>query len=185
MPSAFDMRAVSIGRPALPAILRFGLGEPVPPPVPVAEVIVHRQPLRVASDWQAALCDIWRANRILSPAVLREIEAAGLRDRCGFFANSDASDLKLRIRMLAEPTVRYFGRGWAEAQLGRPHLDDPHADYAARIDREYQEAIDGGEPLLNLVTILRPGQPRAVYTHVLLGWTAGAGRRAVLSGVEF
>lgn len=185
MPTVFDMRAVTAGRLSFPAILRFGLGEPEPPPVPVAEVIVHRQPLSVASDWQASLCDIWRSHDGLSPAVLREIEAAGLRDRCGFFANSDPSDPQLRIRMLAEPTVRYFGRGWAESQLGRPHLDDPHADYAARIDREYQEAIDGGEPLLNLITMLRPGQPPTVYTHVLLGWTAGAGRRAVLSGVEF
>lgn len=180
-----EMSAAPLVWRGFPAILRFGRGEPEPPPPPVTEVIVHRQPLRVAAEWQTALCDIWRVHRVLSPAFLQEIEALGLRDRCGFFANSGPSDRDLRIRMLAEPTVRYFGRDWAERQLGRPHLEDPHTHYAARIDHEYQESIDGGEPLLNLITMLRPGQPPTIYTHMLLGWTAGTGRRAVLSGVEF
>jgi hypothetical protein len=68
---------------------------------------------------------------------------------------------------------------------GRPHREtDPHVEYAALVDTQYVEAIDGGEPVLNRLASFGLEPTPTTYSHLLYGWSLPGGRRAVLSVVD-
>ncbi|HYD65547.1 hypothetical protein [Azospirillum sp.] len=155
-----------------------------PPPDPSAtRVEIHRQPLRFALDWQQEIVALHRRHPTLTPAFKEELEAMGLLSRCVFLSSHDGGPL--RFRYIGEPTRAYFGDAWARQQLGKPHVEDPYAEYAQAIDKQYVEAIEGGVPIYNRLILIEHGAP-VIYTHMLLGWSVDrGGRRALLACVDF
>lgn len=169
---------MSLPSPAL-ALVRFSDVMPTP----AVTVSVHRQPLRVASDAQTVIVDLWRRHRRFRPAVKAEIDAAGVLDHCGFLASDDPGG-PLVFRRIARPTVRALGRAWALSQLGRPNDEDPFSEYAALIGAEYREALDSGEPVYNQLVIHGLSQP-VNYSHLLVGWRSPAGKQALLTCIDW
>jgi hypothetical protein len=78
-----------------------------------------------------------------------------------------------------------LGRVWACEPLGRPHVENPHAEFPDRLSPLYAEALDGGGPSQRRRVVMRgPSAEGRPYTHVLYGWRDSAGRRAVLSAIS-
>ncbi|MCW2244744.1 hypothetical protein M2352_000335 [Azospirillum fermentarium] len=150
-----------------------------PPPAADPAVTIRRHPVRTAADWQQILARFWRAHRTLDPAVPGFLKDAGLLSRCTFLASGPGGPLT--FRHIGAPTLAVLGRGWGRAVLHQPDDADPHAGYARLIGAEYAEAIEGGEPVFNTVTVRGIGAGFS-YSHLLAGWTGGD-RRAVLSAV--
>jgi len=172
-------------RPAAPAIIvrRLG-GPPKPPDTSAMQVDIHRQPLRVALDWQLDAVRLWREHPTFCPSFATRMAEAGLSRRQVVLFTKAAGD-PLRFAYIGEPTRRFFGDAWADAQLGRPHMDDGYSAFSLAIDAEYREAIAGGEPVHNrLVVHGLPGQP-FIYTHTLLGWSLPSGRSVVVVLVDY
>lgn len=67
---------------------------------------------------------------------------------------------------------------------GPPDQDDPHRAIAEELGAEYREAMDGGEPIFNLVVISGLSAVPLRYAHMLIGWRDASGRRAVLSAID-
>ncbi|CAO3445677.1 hypothetical protein [Azospirillum argentinense] len=148
---------------------------------PVNEAVtIHRLPVEAASDWQQEVKNECRRQRSLTPAVFDFLKAAGLLDRCTFLA-SEHQFAPLRFRYIGGPTVRFLGRAWALQQIGKPDLDDPHQTLAEGVGHQYREAIEGGDPVFNRVTITGLSLSPKVYTHMLIGWQQSDGRRALLT----
>jgi hypothetical protein len=142
---------------------------------------IHRQPVAVAADWQLTVAEWIRKERSLHPGVVEFLKSTGVLSRCCFLASTDGGPLVMRH--LAAATTRIFGLPWARQQLGKPHVDDLHAEYAAAIDRQYREAMEIREPIYNRLSLEGVGPAPIVYSHMLFGWTCGH-RRAVLSAVD-
>jgi hypothetical protein len=167
----------------LPAVLRLRCGDALPKPASTVTVSVHRQPLRVASDAQTVVADLWRRHRRFGSAVKAEINAAGILDHCGFLS-TELPGGPLVFRRIAWPTVRALGREWALSQLGRPNDEDPFSEYATLIGAEYREALEAGEPVYNRLVI--HGLPQEVnYSHLLVGWRSPAGQQALLTCIDW
>lgn len=166
------------------AILRHPLGDPPPAPAPAGAVTVtiHRQPLRVASDTQIAVGDLFRKHRRLSNRFVDDIAAAGLLKHCGYLSSA-APGGPLIFRRHAEATVRVFGVAWARAQLGQPNHADPHAEYASSIGAQYDEAIQAGQPVYNHLVIHGLSSP-VIYSHLLVGFRSPAGQQALLTCIS-
>lgn len=164
-----------------PTILRRR--EPAPPAPPAVTVTIHRQPLSVAADAQAAVCELWKRNRLgLPPTLANELSQAGLIRNCGFLSAEPTGPLI--FRRIADATVRALGVDWARQQLGSPNEADPHSEYARQLAAEYEEAIEGGEAVYNHLVI--HGLPRPViYSHLLVGWTSPEGRKALLTCIDW
>lgn len=145
-------------------------------------VDIYRQSLNVLVDWQEEAVRLWRAHRELSPAFIDDMTAAGLMRRCVVLSSDETGALV--FRRIGEPTLRYFGRSWAEDRLGRPHVDDPYSAFAQRIDAEYREAIDGGDPVHNRLVVHGTNTP-FIYSHLLLGYALSSGRKAVFALVDY
>lgn len=146
------------------------------------EADVHRQPFAIAADWQAAIAEQVRGDRVMSPRLADFLIGSGLLSRCCFLATAHGGGT-LVMRHIAAMTVQVLGLAWARTQLGRPHTDDLYRDYAVTIDGQYREAIVGGEILLNRVALHGIRPTPVVYTQMLIGWSCGA-HHAVLSAVE-
>lgn len=101
--------------------------------------------------------------------------------RCTFLA-SNGPDAPLTFRYIGAPTIKVLGAKWASDHLGQPEEADPHQVLADGVGAQYREAIEGGEAVFNHALLTMSG---VVYpfTHTLIGWADGAGRRAVLSCV--
>ncbi|NUB05845.1 hypothetical protein FW320_06600 [Azospirillum sp. Vi22] len=155
---------------------------PVPPPEPMVTATIHRQPVSVATDAQSTVCEMWRGSKAeLPPSFAGDLAAAGLLRHCSFL--SAERDGPLVFRRIADATVRALGTEWARQQLGKPNEDDPHSEYALQISDQYAEAIEGGEPVHNLVVLHGLPSP-IVYSHMLIGWTSPEGQKALLSCVS-
>jgi hypothetical protein len=147
-------------------------------------VDVHRQPMRVATDWQLDIVDLWRRHPWPRRSLFEGLKAAGYLERCVFLA-SESGRQPLAFQFIGTPTIKVFGTDWARSQLGKPHLTDPYCDYACDIGEQYREAIEAGEPVYNrlLITGL-PGLP-VNYSHLLLGWDLPGGRQALLACIDY
>lgn len=152
------------------------------PQQPITEVEVHRQPEWAALDWQLAIRDLWRRHRHVTPAFTAELQQMGLLHRCCYFSAHRPGE-PLAFRYISEPTVRYFGAEWAEAQLGKPHTGDPNELYAQVIDAVYEGAIAEGRPVYNRLVLNGPPTP-TVYNHLLLSWSLPTGERALLACID-
>lgn len=146
-----------------------------------ADITLQRLPIREAAPWQVDV--VTECRRLGTPCVdvFAWLKATGLHRRCVLLAAMPGE--RLRFRFIGEPTVRFFGPGWARQQLGQSDADDPHRDIAETIGREYREALEFG-PLLNRVLIRGLSVEPLVYTHALVGWRLETGHRAVLSLIE-
>lgn len=117
------------------------------------------------------------------PGFVADLQKASIYTR-SVFLSASTPDEPLAFRYIGEPTVGFFGRDWAREQLGRPHLSDPYSTFAAAIDAEYREAIEGGEPVYNRLVVDGLANP-FIYSHLLLGYALPSGRRAVLVLVDY
>ena len=142
---------------------------------------VKRMTLGLAADWQRDLMAECRQQRSLSPAVFTYLRSRGILERCVFLASMEART-PLLFRYLGGSTLRVLGRRWGESVLNQPEDADPHSEFAHYIGLQYAEAIEGGEALVNRISVAGVGHP-FVYTQALFGWE-DSGRRAVLSAVE-
>ena len=150
---------------------------------PAIHLEIQRQRGATAADWQAAVIAECRRHETLNPALVANLKRAGLLERCTFLA-SDTPGGPLRFRYIGCPTITMLGRAWARHHLGRPHVENPHAEFVDVMSPLYAEAIEGDEPVHNLVTMCGLWPEGRPYTHVLCGWQAQDGRRAVLSAIE-
>ncbi|TWA76875.1 hypothetical protein FBZ83_11716 [Azospirillum brasilense] len=148
-------------------------------PASSKDVTIERRPIHAAADWQSWIVNECRTQKTLSPSIFSFLKGTGLLVRCTFLA-SDGPNSPLLFRYIGAPTVEFLGRAWARQQIGKPDLDDPHHAITEGIGPQYREAIEGGEPLFNQVTITGLSADQKVYTHALYGWQ-DSGRRAVLS----
>lgn len=166
------------------AILRYPLGDPPSAPTPAnpVTVIIHRQPIRVASDAQIAVSDLFRRHRRLSNGLVDDIIAAGLLQHCGYLSSA-TPDGPLIFRRHADATVRVFGVAWARAQIGQPSHADPHTEYASSIGAQYDEAIQSGQPVYNHLVIQGLSTP-VIYSHLLVGFRSPAGQQALLTCIS-
>ncbi|MGQ9371945.1 hypothetical protein [Azospirillum sp. ST 5-10] len=148
---------------------------------PAIRLDLHREPTSRMADWQADV--IWECRRHaeLCPAVFGYLKRTDLLHRCTFLA-SDTPDGPLLFRYIGAPTIAVLGRGWARQQLGRPHVDNPHADFPAHLGTEYATAMEDG-PVFNQIAMHGLGADPWLYSHALCGWRARDGRRAVLSAI--
>ncbi|HYD68493.1 hypothetical protein [Azospirillum sp.] len=149
---------------------------------PAIHLEIERRRGAVVADWQAAVIAECRRHETLNPALVANLKRAGLLERCTFLA-SDTPAGPLRFRYIGCPTIAMLGRGWARRHMGRPHMENPHVEFPDALAPLYAEAIDGGEPLHNRVTMHGPWAEGRPYTHVLCGWKAADGRRAILSAI--
>lgn len=137
-------------------------------------VDIVRQPLRTAMDWQLEAIGIWREHRWFGPAFKVSMEKVGLGRRCLLLTSWDGGPL--RFRYIGEPTRRFFGDAWADAQIGKPQMTSGFDALTKALNEQYMEAILNGEPVHNrLVVHGLPGEP-FIYTHTLLGWQQGRWR---------
>lgn len=159
---------------------------PSEPSVDVANPVrvdVRRHPARAAADWQVQVLDLWRSHPWPRPGFLDDLKNRGWLERCVFLA-SEGAGRPLAFQFIGTPTIKVFGTDWARSQLGRPHLADPHTDYACDIGEQYQEAIEARKPIYNRLRITGlPGRP-VDYSHLLLGWTLPDGRQALLACID-
>lgn len=152
-------------------------------PMPAIRLDLHRESSGHMLDWQAAIIAECRRHDTLNAQLVANLKRAGLLERCTFLA-SDTPGGPLRFRYIGCPTVTMLGRAWARQHLGRPHLENPHAEFVDLMSPLYAEAIEGDEAMHNLITMHGPWAEGRPYTHVLCGWQAQDGRRAVLSAIE-
>lgn len=153
-----------------------GAGHPV-------SVETNRQPLTVAAGFQDEIATFCRRHKHLSPAAFDFLKGRGYLNRVNFLAGEAGGPLLTRY--LADDVVRVFGADYARRLIGQPHHEaDPYGNYAAALDREYREAIEGSEPILNRIVLFGAGPAPVAYSHLLIGWSLPDGRRAVLSAVE-
>lgn len=145
-----------------------------------ADVAVEHKPLRLCADWQSAIAEECRRQRILNPRVFEFLHTTGLLERCTFLATEVAGG-PLVLRHIGMPTLTKLGRAWGRAMLGQPLEGSPHPEFAHSVEAQYSAAITSGELLLNRVEVHGIGAPFA-YTHLLVGWE-DSGRRAVLSAI--
>lgn len=162
-----------------PAII---VRRPAPPPPVVTEVSIHRQPLRFAADWQAAIGDECDRHQALCPPVFDMLKTTGLLKRC-LFLSSEAASGPLLFRYIGEPTRTCLGDAWANEHLGKPD-SAPSEDLATGIDAQYREAIEGGEVILNRCRVVGLMAEPLTFSHLLVGWRLPEGRRALLSCVD-
>ncbi len=155
------------------------VGRAVRPAEPVTDI--QRRPLRDALDWQSTIIQECRRARDINPSLVAFLKGTGLLSRCSFFA-TDETGGPLRFRFIGRPAINTLGAAWARSVLGEPEDADPHSTFAEDIARQYAEAIDGGEPVVNEVEARGIGQPFA-FRQVLIGWRCGP-RRAVLSACQ-
>ncbi|MBP2291061.1 hypothetical protein [Azospirillum rugosum] len=155
-------------------------GPAIQRPEPKEELLITRLRVDEAADWQLAIVEECRRQRTLTPSVFNFLKEQGLLDRCTFLA-SEGMEQPLVFRYIGGPTVRFLGRAWARQQIGKPDLDDPHQVLAEGVGQQYREAIEGGDPVFNRVTITGLSASPKVYTHMLYGWAPQDGRRALLS----
>lgn len=148
---------------------------------PVPEIIVTPRSLSAATDWQAAVALECRRHDGINPRLVGNLKAAGLLPRCTFLACTDGG--ALRFRYIGVPTQVALGPAWCRSMLDKPEGDDPHARFADAVGRQYGHAIGSGEVLLNHITVTGIGRGFA-YTHLLVGFTDGRQRRAVLSAID-
>ena len=154
-----------------------------PPPEPgSARVEIHRQPLRTALDWHQEVIALWRRHPQFGPALHDELKGRGLLSKCVILTACDGGPLCFRY--IGEPTRRVFGERWAAQNIGKPHLEDVHTDFALAIDAQYREAIDGGEPVYNRLLITGLPRPPVNYCHLLFGWSLGERRQALLALID-
>lgn len=173
--------AVTAPLVAAPAVLRRRDPPPITPGA--VTVTIHRQPLSFAAEPQAAMLDLWRKNRRSPPPDLHwRLTESGILRHCGVL--QAAPDGPLVFRRIAEETVRVFGTAWAMEQLGRPNEADPNSEYALQLAAEYDEAIDGGQPVYNHLVIHGLSQP-IIYSHMLVGWTSSAGQKALIACIDW
>lgn len=165
----------------LPAIIgRWG--DPEPTPEAPAMVDIHRQPLRVAADWQMGIVDECRRHRSLCEPVFRYLRDSGLLARCLYLSSAEPVG-PLLFRHIGVPTRVCLGDDWARANLGKPDTA-PSDRLATGVAAEYLEAIDTGQPIYNRVFVSDVMATPLTYTHMLLGWRLPDGRRALLSCLE-
>lgn len=152
-------------------------------PRPLVRLDLHREPLSLMVDWQSAVVAECRRHGSLNPSIFGYLKSSGLLSRCVFLSSDSAGDA-LRFRFFSAATVATLGRAWARQNLGQPHEDNPHRDFPASLSNEYTEAVDGGEVLFNRLTLHGTTAEPKPYSHVLIGWRAADGRRAVLSVID-
>ncbi len=146
-------------------------------------LVIDRRPVNDAADWQQDIRAECRRLRALSPSVFAYLKTTGLLFRCTFLA-SEGRGQPLLFRYIGAPTLAFLGRSWARQQLGKPDMEDPHHTLAEGVGAQYHEAIDGAEAVFNQVIITGLSAAPKVYTHLLVGWQDGTGRRALLSCLD-
>lgn len=144
-------------------------------------VIIDRQRLRRAADWQLAIVDECRRHRSLNPSLVAYLKGSGLLSRCTFLAAAPGEPLVFRF--IGQPTVSVLGTEWARRQLGQPEDSDPHRDFATSVGGQYHEAIESGEALYNRIVTRGVTASPFAYDHTLIGWTLPSGERALLSAI--
>lgn len=146
-------------------------------------VEIHRQPLWVGTDWQLAIRDLCRRERQFGPPVLDWLRETGLMSNCLLLA-SDTRAGPLIFRYIGQPSIKFLGRRWAAERLGTPESENPFHELGDGVGEHYHTAIDGGEILLNRIRLVGMSAEPLTYTHLLVGWRASDGRRALLSCLD-
>ncbi|MBP2302497.1 hypothetical protein [Azospirillum picis] len=148
---------------------------------PACEVVVQRRTVRQALDWQQAIVGEARRYPHGSPDLVRYLKDSGLLPRCSFLS-SEQNGGPLLFRFIGRPALDTLGEAWGRMVLGKPEVEDPHCDFSAAIAREYAEAIESGEAVVNEVSVTGIGRPFS-FSHALVGWRQGQ-HRAILSAVK-
>lgn len=149
--------------------------------LPRCEVHVDRQTVGSALDWQQAIIGECRRHDGPSPEIVQFLKKSGLLNRCCYLA-SDVDGGPLKFRFIGRPALDTLGEAWGRMVLNRPEVEDPHCDFSMAIARQYAEAIETGEPLVNEIAVTGIGRPFS-FVHALIGWQCGR-QRAILSAVK-
>ena len=162
----------SLFRVTAPAIItrRFGRA-PQPPDASGMQVEIHRQPLRVALDWQLQAVQIRREHPRFGMDFRQAMDEAGLGRRPLVLVSLDGGPR--RFNFIGETQRRFFGDAWADSQLGKPQMSSGYDALTRALDAEYQEAILGGEPVHNRVVMHGLAGAPVIYSHTLFGWDQG------------
>jgi hypothetical protein len=153
---------------------------PHPPPAQI-DIAIERLVIGAAADWQKSVLAECKRQRTLTPAIPGYLKETGSLNHCTFLASTDSVSSLLFIH-LGYSTLAVLGRAWGRAVLKRPQEADPHSELARCIGVQYAEAIEGGQALVNRISVTGLGRP-FVYTQALYGWSHSR-RRAVLSCVD-
>lgn len=178
---ASPVRSGELPRPLAPAIIGRRARRSPPEPSEM-EVEIHRQPLRVALDWQLEAVRIKADHPQFGQGFRQAMDKAGLGRRPLILFSLDGGPL--RFAFIGDTQRRFFGDAWANALIGKPQGSSGYDALTQALDRQYAEAIDGGEPVHNRVIMHGPAGAPVIYAHTLFGWDQGS-LRVVVALVDY